>query len=504
MDHEQFKTCGVLQDSTTPISRVDMLITNLLSRLLGLVFGDQASGPQLLHPTVAPTSWTQRVLLRMTEGEYVVADFAPDIIDAAWTAVREYCARVMACWSKRFPLRALFAALAIIDNTTKYGRTLPEHGDGSITSCFAYLSRHFSCCQKIWTEQWHMMSDWLLNSCAGPTEITPEESERLLLEFLRMKKCDIDKTWLNILTIQLIFTKSSAELERDFKAMRQLQQASSVQLGTNELARRLRLSLNCPSVLDLDANAKQFIAKVVTAWQMEEAERIGPAGSTPSSTPIVIGTLRTGRRRGRPRKAAGAISCKAKRRKIMGAKYEAKAVSQSRSLREDLVDLTTDDPLALVQCLTERADSKPSITLLEAAKRAAEERSKEVARAREEVEAAKSTMEVKRQEAMPHLPKIVAKKGVLLTMKEYRRYFAMLLKPCGRPSSSIRVNVNQFVDEYCTYLERDASNELRYKRLNRLDESDTVDARVKFVLHGRAEMTKASPSSSSTSAVKAF
>lgn len=95
IDEVQNNTNKVLQDTTTGISAVDVLIQQALTTIMHLCFGTKDQGPSLLMPTRAPLYMTSAVLRDMIKPRSSVGKgFSAAALDAAWQTVREYAAQV--------------------------------------------------------------------------------------------------------------------------------------------------------------------------------------------------------------------------------------------------------------------------------------------------------------------------------------------------------------------------------------------------------------------------
>ena len=87
-----------------------------------------------------------------------------------------------------------------------------------------------------------------------------------MLAYMKAAGSEAHPSWRTCMVRYLVYTKSSAMLERDFKVMRLLMEKCGPQLSLQQLDERLRLRLDCPDVLadnqEQKKEANAFIAEV--------------------------------------------------------------------------------------------------------------------------------------------------------------------------------------------------------------------------------------------------
>ena len=325
------------------------------------------------------------------------------------------------------------------------------------------------------------MSSWLLDRVQGPpNELAPSLCQRMILDYMSAHAADTYPPWSQAVRHQLIIEMSSAELERDFKCMRQLMDAASWNLQEHELSKRLRLSLNCPPVLERTPESKVFIADVVQRMQARE-------------TGAKFITSKPGKKRGRPKGSLGAK----KRNKILGT-FDTHAVQLGGKIRDSLTDISAADDEALVRTLSSLIESTapPRDSLLSAAKIAAASRSEAVSAAQQAWHDTEVQKHIRKSSEMPELPR-VASKMATFTSKDLNRYFQMLLAPAGKSSSDVKLNTKEFVDSWVRFILATKTMQEVSSSLFALEALDTLDGRVGYVLAARAEMRADTSASSS-------
>jgi len=131
---------------------------------------------------------------------------------------------------------------------------------------------------------------------------------------------------------------------------------------------------------------------------------------------------------------------------------------------------------------------RPS-TLLDCARQAAEARAAAISESKRKMEKLFSESKHAVGGPLPVLPKVAAKK-THFDQKALKRYFSLLLQPCGRKGSDVRVNVASFCNQWSAFLLAKFSMEHCSKQLFDLNSYDTVPARVAYVLKAKAIMAK--------------
>ena len=182
-----------------------------------MVFGSKESTATLLLATESPHYKTQQLLLELSTSEHVTADLNPEAIDRAWERVRAHAARCIVAWAQMFPEREFISSLRLLDFDCQWGLQLPER---IIESCIASMAASVYANPARLHKEWRDMAENLACSAPDYKTLTTDEGEAWLLKYVRERLDVIYPPLQTAILRQFIFSKSSAALERDFKAMR--------------------------------------------------------------------------------------------------------------------------------------------------------------------------------------------------------------------------------------------------------------------------------------------
>lgn len=287
--------------------------------------------------------------------------------------------QVAAALSKRFPERELYKALVIFDKSSAFGNDLKASVvDEHCRTISAWLGGSLHDIKQGWMH----LKDFCCSRC-DPHRLAPDAEENLLLAFLRSelpqhsREPRLAPAFKRALERRLIMNKSSAHLERDFKAMRLLSDAALGKMENEVLSRRLKVALDAPQVIEEHIEGKKFIDEVVEeimARRSSNSERWQPS----------VGAKGHAKKRGRP-PGSGKVQKKrarAKTKQTYGSSFT-KKLAHIEHLKRALEDVDAGGAAELIQKMVGKDDPgiSASETLLAQAREAAQKRADEVARA---------------------------------------------------------------------------------------------------------------------------
>jgi hypothetical protein len=491
IDLIQFRVVCLLQDRHTPACRIDDIVTGMVQDLLDGFFGEKNIGPRMLQrlPPGTELSHTQQFLKGLVDDSaFVSHDLRGPLLDAAWKDIQKRAAHAMAAWSKRFPHREFLNALKLFDAITAFGASMPPRGRSSIESCYAAIEK-FSGFSPAMVQRSHdIFKPWATAASSrmfgkAPADLTVEECEQLQLAFLAAHDLTLGELKVADLCItrNLVMQKSSADLERDFKHMRDLMNHGGQAMSDDSIDFRLRVVLNTPRVLNSGAEADGFLERICTEMRRDKT----------ASDAIGLG-----KRRGRP---VGALGKSSTKRKVPLSAVTAKRMrsnefEEADHLRTDLhlagYDDGRIDPLKFVSELVGKRPSAsvPSTMLLDEAKLAATERAVQVAEAKKTYDESKPAKKVAAETSLVYLPAVALSRSSM-TVREAVRYGTLLFN-C--PSASIKMNHKTFCVDY---FDRHLHGKLKmsdvdfHALLLKINRMKTEDERILFVLEGRRALS---------------
>jgi len=165
------------------------------------------------------------------------------------------------------------------------------------------------------------------------------------------------------------------------------------------------------------------------------------------------------------------------------------------AVRNVIIDVD-EDPDKLVEALVgvRPCTALPSASLLESARKAADARAVDVARAKAAYETSALVVKRNAENALPRLPDTASKKGKVLHARDCIRYLQMLFSFCSKPGCDFKFNVKEWVAQYVLYVQAKYPSEP-----NRLQQEVlAVDCkgehdRISFMLRTKEQMATNPP-----------
>ena len=502
LDEEQYRTECVLQDNTTPTSRVDELVTNLIEVLIDMAFGNSEVGPAMLEATPDRQVYHLQKLMHqiINDPDFVSHDMDPVMLDRAWSRVKARGAALAAAWSKRFPDRQFLRACAIYDFQSNFGDSVAVDGSHGRNESFAIIEKH--CCSSVArvTNEWKEYSIYCHKRARTKfnkhgSELTVEQGLSVIFDYLQAHDMDARPSTSKCLDRTIVLPKSSAMLERDFSVMRQIQKKGGVMLTDGNLDFRLKLKLNVPDVKVESEEATRFISEIVKKLKAE-----GVRGK------------RNVKRKGRP---VGAKNKRDLKRKNGGAgvrqplhKKAKVLIERAHAIRKEIYEERgyKCDPVKFIAELLGKEEAAASSSssssapaaalpklpssLLKIAMVESEKRVEAINAAKVKNSATPAVKKVEADAKLSELPKVALKKAVM-TPKEIVRYVGLLMGFAGKANAEIKINVSKFADAYMKHhIEKKTSIIDITAEVHRLHKKNTEEARFKWYLEVRTKLKK--------------